>query len=142
MKRRRHGEPTVFFPWERRRSRLAWLTRRHARAIALAAVGTLIGWVLFQVEARRRAVFVTRASIANVMQAVEAFRADHQGRCPDGINELLAPGDGHEPYLARAPLDGWGRPLRVICPGRKHPHSADVTSAGPTGSFEDRDQVE
>jgi hypothetical protein len=142
MRRRRRNERRIFFPWEKRRTRLAWFTRRHAGAVALVGTVLLAGLVLAQIEGRRRAVFATRAAVANVMRAVEAFRADHEGRCPTGIAELLAPGDGNEPYLTRRPRDGWNRELWMQCPGRKHPDSADVRSAGPTGSFEDRDQIE
>jgi general secretion pathway protein G len=142
MRRRRGTESTIFFPWEARRPRLAWLSRRHAR-LALAGLGAaLVAWALLEVEGYRRSVHATRATIANVMRAVEAFRADHQGRCPAGVVQLLNPDDGREPYLPRTPRDGWGHPLRVVCPGRKHPASADVTSPGPSGSFEARDQVE
>jgi general secretion pathway protein G len=142
MRRRRSTGASIFLPWEKRGTRLAWLSRRHARAGLLAGVVLLAAWCLTQVVARRRAVYATRAAIGNVMRAVEAFRADHEGRCPTGVAQLLAPGDGREPYLARAPRDAWGRPLRVTCPGRKHPTSADVTSGGPDGNFDDRDQIE
>lgn len=140
--RRRSNERRIFFPWEARSARFAWVSRRNLRWALLAASALFAVWVLARIEGYRRAVFATRASIGNAMRAVEAFRADHDGRCPAGVAELVAPGDGHEPYLARAPRDGWGRELRVTCPGRKHPAGADVTSAGPSGSFEDRDQVE
>jgi hypothetical protein len=142
MRRRRREERKIFFPWEKRSTRLAWLSRRHARTAALVALGALVAWAFAQVAGRRRAVFATRAAIATVMRAVEAYRADHEGRCPSGFAELLAPGGGHEPYLARVPRDGWGRELWMQCPGRKHPESADVRSAGPAGSFEARDQIE
>jgi general secretion pathway protein G len=142
MKRRRGSETLIVFPWERRQRRLAVLTRRHTGMIATALVVILFGWILLRVEARRRAVRSTRATIGNVMRAVEAFRADHDGRCPEGFAELLNPPAGHEPYLARVPKDGWGRDLRMRCPGRKHPETADVRSGGPSGNFEDRDQIE
>jgi general secretion pathway protein G len=142
MRRTRSRESRILFPWERRGTLLARLSRRHARLVLAAAVVLLGAWALLRVESRRRAVHATRASIANVMRAVEAFRADHEGRCPAGAAQLVAPTDGHEPYLARAPRDGWGRALRIACPGRLHPASADVTSAGPSGSFEDQDQIQ
>lgn len=142
MARRRNRESRIFFPWEKRRSRLAWLSRRHARAGAAALLVVAFAAVLVQVEARRRAVHATRAAITSVRHAVEAFRADHDGRCPASTAELLNPGDGNEPYMARLPSDGWGRPLRMTCPGRKHPDAADVVSGGPSGTFEDIDQIE
>jgi hypothetical protein len=140
--RRRNGESRIMFPWEKRRARLAWITRRHARAAALVVLALLLVWALAGVESRRRATFATRATIGNVMRAVEAYRADHDGHCPATIAELVTPGEGAEPYLAHTPRDGWGRTLRMRCPGRKHPRSADVVSGGPSGTFEDLDQIE
>lgn len=99
-------------------------------------------WVLLTVERRHRATFVTRTTMAGVMQAVEAFRADHDGRCPTTLGELLAPVGHGESYVARLPEDGWGRPFRFQCPGRKNPRSGDLTSAGPSGYFDGPDQIE
>jgi general secretion pathway protein G len=96
---------------------------------------------LAQVHRERRAIFATRAAIATVLRAVEAYRADHEGRCPASADALVVPPDGARPYLRRVPTDGWGRPLRIVCPGRKNPDVADVSSAGPTGSFDDPTQV-
>jgi hypothetical protein len=122
--------------------RAAGFTRRNLRLAAALGLGLVVFGVLFRVESQRRAVHATRATIATVMQATEAFRADHDGRCPGALAELVAPSDGHEPYLPRNPRDGWGREFHFRCPGRKHPSSADVISGGPSGTFEDTDQVE
>ncbi len=129
------------FPWERRRPWIASLARRNVRLGVGIAIAVLVGWILVRVEDRRRAVYSTRAAISNVMAAVSAFRADHDGGCPASIAALLV-ASGGGPYLTHRPQDGWGRDLRMTCPGRKHPASADVLSAGPSGSFEDRDQIE
>jgi hypothetical protein len=143
IRRKRTGGVGVVLPWEKRRSRLAWLSRRNARRAVGACALALVALGLLRVEQRRRAVHATRAAIGNVIHAVDAYRADHEGHCPaGGVAELVTPGDGHEAYLSRVPRDGWGNALRVTCPGRKHPSSADVVSAGPTGSFEDTDQIE
>src|SRR5262249_19808507 len=132
MSRRRRGEERrIFFPWEARRAQLGGISRPNLRWGPLPGAAPPAVGVAARVEERRRAVYATRAAIGNVMRAVEAYRADHENRCPVNVAELVSPGDGHEPYLLRTPRDGWGRALRVTCPGRKHPTSADVTSAGP-----------
>ncbi len=142
MARRRAPERKLFFTWETRRSRIAVFSRRGMRiALTVLMAGWLL-WVLVGVERRHRATFVTRTTIARVMQAVEAFRADHDGRCPTTLAELVSPGGRRDPYLARFPSDGWGRPFRYQCPGRKYPRSVDLTSAGPSGTFEGSDQIE
>jgi hypothetical protein len=138
----RKADARLLFPWETPGEGALRRARRASRP-ALAALGVLtVLVVLGRVHAERRAVFATRAAIATVLRAVEAFRADHGGRCPVSMDELAAPGDGAQPYLRRVPTDGWGRALRMRCPGRKYPEAADVSSAGPTGSFDDPTQVE
>ncbi len=142
MARRRNDDRRIFFTWETRRARMAFFSRRWLRIVLVGVATAWFVWVVVGVSARHRATFATRASIANVLQAVEAFRADNEGRCPGTLAELVSPGNGREPYLTRLPEDGWGRPFRFRCPGRKHPRSGDVTSGGPSGSFEQPDQIE
>lgn len=116
--------------------------RKYARpAAAVTVLFLLLVW-LGRVQAERRAAFATRATIATVLRAVEAYRADHEGHCPGGPEVLVSPPEGATPYLRSVPIDAWGRPLRIRCPGRKNPETADVSSAGPTGSFNDPTQIE
>ncbi len=138
----RKADARLLFPWETPGEGAVRRARRAARpAMAvLLALGVLVA--LTRVHANRRAVFATRATIATVLRAVEAYRADHEGRCPASAETLVSPPDGARAYLRRPPMDGWGRPLRIVCPGRKNPAVADVSSAGPTGRFEDPTQVE
>jgi general secretion pathway protein G len=142
MAKKRSEPRRIFFTWETRRARMAFFSRRWLRITITAAFVGWGLWILVGVESRHRATFATRATIASVMQATESFRADHDGRCPLSIGELVSPGNGQEPYLARLPEDGWGRPFRFRCPGRKHPRSCDVVSGGPSGNFDGPDQVE
>ncbi|MFO0644992.1 MAG: type II secretion system protein GspG [Polyangiales bacterium] len=132
-KRRRHRERTVVFPWETRAPAFSWFSRRHAGAGVGVLIALVAVWVLVSLDDRRRKVHATRAAIRSVMLATEDFRAD-LGRCPTSIEELARPPEvagvsGR--YLADVRLDGWGRPLRLRCPGWKHPSSADVVSEGP-----------
>lgn len=143
MSRRRRGEARVVFPWERRSAVLDWLTSRRRRTLVAAAFAVFCVWAFAQVEDRRRRVFATRAAIASVRRAAEAFRADH-GRCPGSLDELVRPpavAEAHGHYLLEARLDGWGRALRMTCPGRNHPSGVDVVSGGSTGTFEDLERI-
>jgi hypothetical protein len=142
MAKKRTEPRRIFFTWETRRARMAFFSRRWFRIVVTSAFVGWILWILVGVESRHRATFATRATIASVMQATESFRADHDGNCPLSLAELVTPGNGQEPYLARLPEDGWGRAFRFRCPGRKHPRSCDVVSGGPTGNFDGPDQVE
>jgi general secretion pathway protein G len=130
-------EPTVFFPWERRLGLRALLGRTRARQ-ALVGVSVVTALVLLnRREHRESEVRATRATITMAMQAVAAWRADHDRTCPTSLADLVSAG-----YLHRVPRDAWGRPLRVVCPGRKDPRGFDVSSDGPDGEPGGPDRVE
>ena len=69
--------------------------------------------------------------------AVAAYRADHGGACPKSLEEIVTGG-----YARDLPLDAWGRPLRLSCPGRKDPSGFDLSSDGPDGEPGGLDRVE
>lgn len=133
-RRRRRREPSraVVFHWERRSLLPAWMHLRHARGVVLFGIACASLWLVEGAADRRRRVAATRAAIASLERAVEAFRADH-GRCPSGVIELVRPpqspqGAGH--YLAEVRTDGWGNPFELSCPGRRNPGAADLRSRG------------
>jgi general secretion pathway protein G len=131
------SEPGVFFPWERRRGVRSLLGRTRARQ-ALLAVGLVGALVLLARRERQSSeVRATRATITMTTRAVGAWRADHDRACPASLAELVSAG-----YLHQLPRDAWGRPLRVVCPGRKDPRGLDVSSDGPDGEPGGRDRVE
>ncbi|MFO0558821.1 MAG: type II secretion system protein GspG [Polyangiales bacterium] len=138
----KRSESRLLFPWETPGEGALRRARRAARPALVVCAVLFALYSLGNVHKQRRAEFSTRAAIATVLRAVEAYRVDHQGRCPAGPDQLVAPPDGVQPYLRKVPTDGWGRPLRIVCPGRKNPEIADVSSAGPTGSFDDPGQIE
>ena len=133
---RRRRERAVYFPWERRSaiSRLPWLRSR----VLLTAFVTALTLLLVGARERDRAgVRATRARLLVVRQAIDAYRADHQGRCPRSFAELR-----QARYLAVEATDAWGRPLRLTCPGRRHPESYDLISFGPSGDQSELDRIE
>lgn len=103
-------EPSVFFPWERRP---LWLLGRGGRYLRTVV---LVGLVLTTVvtlrvrEEHKAAVRATRAAITTAHFAAMSYRADHRGKCPTRVEELVSGG-----YLRQTPLDAWGRPLRIDC---------------------------
>ncbi len=132
---RRTGEKAILFPWERSdRLRLPW-----ARLLPiLAALGMMSLLALLGRRERERAgVRSTRATLMVVREAVDGYRADHDGRCPDTLARLRDEGT-----LRAAPVDAWGRPLRLTCPGRHNPDSYDLTSLGPSGDLRGLDRLE
>jgi len=134
MKRR---DSKVFFPWERRRGLFGVIGRARVRIIGGAlAVIVLLGWMHAR-EERSAGVRATRASITTMYRAVSAYRADHAGACPKELAELVVGG-----YSRDVPVDGWGQPLRLTCPGRRDPKGFEIASDGPDGLPGGLDRVE
>lgn len=127
----------VFFPWERRRGLFGLLGRARVRLVA-AAVGVLVFvlWIRGR-EEHAAGVRATRATITSTYQVVAAYRADHAGSCPKEIGELVTGG-----YAREVPVDAWGRPLRLTCPGRRDPQGFEISSDGPDGDPGGLDRVE
>ena len=135
MARRR--ESKVFFPWERRKGVFGVLGRARVRLVLAAAVViSLIVWIHHR-EEKAASVRATRAAMDNAYRAVWAFRADHNGACPKEMNELLSGA-----YVRDLPIDAWGRPLRLTCPGRRDPQGFEISSDGPDGLPGGLDRVE
>jgi general secretion pathway protein G len=137
MARRRHSEQNVWFPWERGGG--FWRGRGISRAKPLAAAAAMIVLLLLLGARERRLVGIrtTRTTLSLVYSAVAAYRADHERHCPAALGDLKAQG-----YLTIDPVDAWGRPLRLTCPGRKDPEGYDLMSDGPDGEIGGLDRVE
>jgi general secretion pathway protein G len=133
--KRRAGK--VFFPWERRRGLFGVIGRARVRIVAgvIAAI-VIIVWIHGR-EEKSAGVRATRASITTMYRAVAAYRADHSGGCPKELGELVAGG-----YSRDVPVDAWGRPLRLTCPGRRDPQGFEISSDGPDGIAGGLDRVE
>src|SRR5262245_33208114 len=142
MARRRITASTLALPWERQGSRLRELiaSGRWRWAIVIAAVRA-IGASIYASAAEREKVRRTREVIAEVRRALSQFRED-VGRCPHTVRELVHPPRAGTRYLADEPVDGWGNPLWIRCPGRESPDGVDVVSAGPSGNFLVDDNVQ
>jgi general secretion pathway protein G len=135
MKRR--STSRVFFPWERRRGVFGVIGRARGN-IALAALAVVGVIVLIRGREEKAAgIRATRASISTMYRAVAGYRADHAGACPRELAELVAGG-----YSRDIPLDAWGRPLRLTCPGRRDPLGFEISSDGPDGMAGGLDRVE
>ena len=134
--RRRNKEQTIFFPWERRVGllRFGWVRGRPL----LAALGMAVLLLLLGMRQRdETGVRSTRAILLVVRDSVDRYRAEHEGRCPPSLQALTT-----EDYLQIEPVDAWGRPLLLTCPGRRDPESYDLVSLGPSGDQNSLDRVE
>jgi general secretion pathway protein G len=73
----------------------------------------------------------------NVRTAVDSYMADHDGGCPPGgFSSLGNYGSFDEP-----PVDAWGKPLSLTCPGREHARY-ELFSDGPDGKHGGLDRIE
>lgn len=127
----------VFFPWERRRGVFGILGRARVRVVLLVVTGLAIIIAIHGREEKSAGIRATRASITTMVHAVSMFRADHGNACPHELTELVAQGYSHD-----IPLDAWGRPLRLTCPGRRDPRGFEIVSDGPDGIPGGLDRVE
>jgi general secretion pathway protein G len=130
-------EPSVFFPWERRRGLRAFLGRARARQALLALTLLAAFLVLRAREQDMGDVRATRATLTTTAGAIAAWRADHDRGCPAALADLVSGG-----YLHKVPRDAWNHPVRVTCPGRRDRRGFDVSSDGPDGEPGGLDRVE
>jgi general secretion pathway protein G len=133
----KRGEPSVFFPWEKRRGLRSLIGRGRVRQGLVAAGAVSCLMFLHSRERYAAEVRATRAEITTAGDAVSAWRADHDRACPGGLADIVSGG-----YLHQVPRDAWGHPLRVTCPGRIDPAGFDVSSDGPDGEPGGRDRVQ
>lgn len=126
---------TLLLPWEHR-SR--WLqtsvSRSRVRLFTLALALLVAIVVIYAISIRHIRQRNSRVAIDEVQRAIASFRQEVH-RCPTAAEELVRPPIPGRRYLQALPVDGWGNPLHVRCPGRFDKDQAEVISAGPSGSF-------
>ncbi len=137
MARRRQREQTIFFPWERGGGILRGRGLARAKLVVIALAVALVLGMLGSRERRKTGIRSTEATISVVRSAIDAYRSDHERKCPPSLDVLKT-----ERYLGIDAVDAWGRPLRLFCPGRKDPEGYDLTSDGPDGEVDGLDRVE
>ena len=135
--RRFATEQRIRFPWERRTG-LRTLLRLGRVGPVLAVLGVLTFIVVLGVRERHSAgVRQTRATLIGVRRAIDAYRADNDGGCPNGLDKLATYGNFKE-----MPTDAWGHALRFTCPARRAGEAYQLSSDGPDGEPGGLDRVE
>jgi hypothetical protein len=114
--------------------------RLRRRLIGVAITFCVISYLFWAMGLMSEKTRVKQAllDISRIQHAARLFRADH-GRCPDNLDELVAP-SGEAKYL-KACEDPWGQRYRLICPARFDPGGVEVISGGPDRSFEGNDTI-
>ena len=113
---------------------------KRLRPLGYTVLAVFVCAIAYRRVSHSERVRTTRAAIVDVEQAVYAFRAELD-RCPRSLIELMHPPSERAQYLSAMPRDAWGKELLLRCPGELKPHSADVVSAGPSGSFSVDDNI-
>ncbi|MBI3202485.1 MAG: type II secretion system protein GspG [Polyangiaceae bacterium] len=128
MRRRRLREPRIFFPWEGKGGLVRRLGLGRVRPVlfGLAVVG-VVAWVGVR-ERNRSGLRQTRATVLDARRAVDAYIAEHDGGCPPDLGAVARTSAAKAP-----PKDAWGRPLRLVCPGRREGSDYELMSDGPDG---------
>jgi general secretion pathway protein G len=128
MRKRTATERRIFFPWESRGGLFLRLRLGRVRPLVLAALALTFVIVVAVRERQRAGVRQTRATLLGARAAVDAYMADHDGGCPENLQAVLSYG-----AFSEVPRDAWGRPLRLVCPGRRDGTSYELMSDGPDG---------
>lgn len=133
----------LLLPWEREDS--PYRTLLSGRRLWPIAIASLAGALLagaHHLGGRRANVLYTRATLNEVEEASRAFARD-LGRCPHNARELVHPPRSGVHYLSEPPLDAWGHAIHLSCRQKEGSEHAEIeaTSAGPSGSFFNADNV-
>jgi general secretion pathway protein G len=137
MGRKTAADSSIILPWERRGGLLRRLGLSRARPLLLTCAVVLLFVMIGLREHRAAGVRATRASLLVARQALDAYRASHQGKCPPDLLELEK-----KNYLSHLPTDAWGRKLILTCPGHFDSNSYEISSAGPDGEPGGLDRIE
>jgi hypothetical protein len=127
----------IFFPWESRGGWRRFLALTHVGpALALVAALLFLG-TLVRREREHLAERRTLVALSEVKGAVVRYVVDHDGSCPERL-ELTLPHLSH----TTVPVDGWGRPLRIVCNPSISDQDYIVMSDGPDGYPGGLDRIE
>jgi general secretion pathway protein G len=127
----------IDLPWERRGGLVRRLRLTRARPFAAIVLVVGLTVLLAARERQRTGERATRAALLIVRRAVDAYRADHDGKCPKQLEDLET-----SRYLSELPQDAWGRPFRLACPSRREGIAYDLSSDGPDGEPGGLDRIE
>lgn len=130
-------EPKILFPWEGRGGLRRFF--RLGRLRPYLVIFGVVGFVTFVGVRERRASGVrqTRATLLGARRVVEAYLADHDGGCPPSFEKAV-----EQSHVEGTPRDAWGRPLRLVCPGRWEGARYELMSDGPDGEPGGLDRIE
>ncbi len=103
-------------------------------------IAILAGSVTLTFQGRAEEARVNRAlgDIKQYESAIELFALDHNDAYPGSLNDLMT---AKKTYVRELNTDPWGSPYVFVKPGKVHPKSYDIFSAGPDGVQGSADDV-
>ncbi len=130
-------ERRIFFPWEGRGALRRFFAR--GRVFSILVVVFIVGTVFAMVGKERHAAGVRRTirALSATRPLVERYLLQEEGRCPDGLDQV-----GEAFGVETLPKDGWGRPLRLVCPSHRPGKTYVLMSDGPDGKPGGIDRIE
>lgn len=136
MLRKRRKSRSIVLPWEQQGGVRRPILSRIRPVLAVIAV-LLVFLFIAQRERTQAGIRSTRASLLILRRGIDAYRANHEGKCPSDLDEVQKKG-----YLQQIPTDAWGRPFVLTCPGRIDGEGYDLESPGPDGIPGGLDRIE
>lgn len=126
----------IFFPWEGRGTLRQYFSVGRVGPVVL--LSGLLSFVLWVGHAEQQAAGerLTLLAISRLRGPVERFLLAHEGRCPSP-SQLQA-----EARLEAWPVDGWGKPIRLVCPSEREDSPYLLMSDGPDGEPGGLDRIE
>lgn len=103
-------------------------------------IGILAGMVTLNFTGRAEEARVKAAlgDISTLESAIQLYALDHNDRYPQTLNDLMT---GERKYLRDMKPDPWGNAYVYLSPGKVHPESFDIFSAGPDGAVGTADDI-
>jgi len=131
------GERRIFFPWEGRGTFREFFAMGRVAPVVLVSVLLLLVWAIGRSERQAAGERLSLVAIHRLRGPIERYLVDHEGKCPAGPEELLS-----DSGLSEWPVDGWGRPIRLICPSGRADVPYLLMSDGPDGQAGGLDRIE
>jgi len=105
--------------------------------IVLVLIGlmTTLAVVFLNGQLKKGKIRAARSMAYEISKSLELFNLDYS-RYPtpaEGLNALVNPPRGGDPYLKNLPVDPWGNEYLYINPGEVNKGQPDVRSKGPDG---------
>jgi hypothetical protein len=133
----RGSKERIFFPWEHKGGLLRRLGLDRVRPFlaVFLAVGFVI--VIGVRERRESGVRRTRAVLLNYRNAIDAYMAENDGKCPPSLADVTGKGE-----FKGDGRDAWGKPLSFVCPAPSGELRYLLSSDGADGLPAGLDRIE